>query len=864
MFEKFLIWSTRAFRAPKLFIALAVVVTVVFATGIPKLKFDNNIKSMIPERNRDRVVDEYYEDETRFGSSDMIFVGVSTKDVYAEKNLVFVKSLKDEIEGLNNVLPGKNLAKLLQISVDEGNKVVTALRGVGINEGNYKETLAPLVTSAAKLQSDFSWDKAFAEKIAAAAAKVDPLKFYQYFENPIDKTQSIVNADYIANENDALVTKKLVENEELTPENIGGLKQRVASWEMYKDALVSDDGTLSMILVKLNTDDIDIKGSLADEIEKLIEKRKDPGFKIYLDGEPVIDTMISRSMFADIKVLLPVVTATVLLILFYCFRTLAGVVFPALIILMSVIFTMGLMAFCGVPISIISTTVPVLLVAIISAYGIHQMNHYLEDSGTDKLAILDKNMKNVGLAITLSAVTVMVGFGALAVEDFVPIKNFGIFTAIGDMAGVVAALYILPAFILASPKPKKPHRTAERKDSIARILEVFVKLNKKGSKAVIVFCSILALAFFIGSFGMKSELNNVSFFKESSAIRQADDYLNKMLAGTMVLNVIFDSDLRDPYGRDDKTAPKEIVEIATPEVLNMIEKFDKDVRKEFPFIKKVMSFNNVIKKMNQEMTGGDPKDYVIPESKELISQYLLIFTGDIKSAISDNRDKLRVNLTMKRVPTSEVEKVKRYSENYFPKDFLKANHLQVQITGTANLYNVANTLLVDGMITSIIVCVVIVFFLLFFVLRNLMMTVIAVTPIALTLLLDFGSLGFFGIPLNIGTAIVSSIAIGIGVDYSIHFITWYRSELLKKPDIYEAIENSIVHKGRAILYNMIAITGGFIILVFSSFVPLIQFGCLVAACMITTAVGALVLVPAILRVLAKADHKFLYLGVKKS
>jgi len=141
------------------------------------------------------------------------------------------------------------------------------------------------------------------------------------------------------------------------------------------------------------------------------------------------------------------------------------------------------------------------------------------------------------------------------------------------------------------------------------------------------------------------------------------------------------------------------------------------------------------------------------------------------------------------------------------------------------------------------------------------MTLIALLPILLTLAVNFGVLGFFGVPLNSGTAMVSSIAIGIGVDYSIHYITWYRNELRRGRSVNEAVNLSILHKGRAILYNMFVIVGGFIVLAASSFVPLVQFGLLVSLCMVTTAVGALVVVPAVIHLLARRNLKFLSLGV---
>ena len=123
-------------------------------------------------------------------------------------------------------------------------------------------------------------------------------------------------------------------------------------------------------------------------------------------------------------------------------------------------------------------------------------------------------------------------------------------------------------------------------------------------------------------------------------------------------------------------------------------------------------------------------------------------------------------------------------------------------------------------------------------------------------------MGFAGIELNTSTSLVSSIGIGIGVDFSIHFITWYRRELMVGRNILAAVDRTILHKGRAILYNLLVIVGGFVVMVGSQMGPLRDFGMLTAICMTVTAFGALVVVPSFIRLLAKKDYQFLYLGVK--
>jgi len=867
--DTLLVRSTKLYKHPKVVLIVAFALTLFFAAGIPMLKFDNNIRNMLPQNNRDLLMHDYYEDENRFGSSSYIFLGAESDNAYSETSLSYFHKLQVKIEALNQKLPGENTAALLGLTVEEGTKLVEAIKGLGINEMNYREELIPVLTSATSLKEKFGFDDVLSAKIAAAAAKADPEQIYARYEDPIKKLEGLMNADYITSRDDSLVVEKLVDEGSVTlnadgtvtlaPEVVSGLKSKIQSWDIYQGVLVSDDGKLGSLIVKLNTHDINVKASLNKAIQDILVELKTAGVTPYLDGEPVIEEKISRYMVEDLAMLLPLVVIAVLLVLFLCFRNLSGVLYPSIVVLMAVVWAVGAGGWLGIPVTVVGTAMPVLLVAIASAYGIHQMNHYLLDPSHDKMGILVHNMKSVGLAILLSGITVMVGFGSLLSSQFVPVKNFGIMTAWGDLVGVVAALLVLPAMILISKKPKTVEYHEAQKGLITSILNGFVKINRKHSGKVIAVSLVLLAVFAFGCLFVKAELNNVSMFKADDPIAVADTKLNEKLAGTQSLNLILDTDLSDVLARTATSDGAEPVTLTSPAVLNKVEAFSADVVKKFPYVTKVLSFNTMMKKMNQEMTGGDKVNYVIPQDEQLISQYLMIFSGDLQSVLAPNHDKMRVTITMKRVSTDESEAVARYTRDYFTKDFQAANHLQANVTGVAHLYYVANTLLIEGTINSVIICVIVVFFLLLFVLKDFWISLIAMLPIFLTLVINYGMLGLFNIPLNAGTAMVSSVAIGIGVDYSIHYITWYRREIHQKRDIDAALENTILHKGRAILYNMFVIVAGFMVMVVSKFIPLIQFGILVSVCMITTAVGSLVIVPAVMRLLAKKQRPFLYM-----
>jgi hypothetical protein len=851
------------YRHPRLILAASLVLTVLFGLGIPQIKFDNDVRSMLPEGNTEVAVNNYYESEDVFGNSNLIFIGIESKDAYSADSLGYVRDLRTKIEALNETLPVANLAKLLGVPAEQAAKIREGLGNLGWNASSADETLTPYLDNPGGLAMAAGFDLATAKIVVAWLKTHKAVDLFRTWEAPIKTIQSLTDADDIVNDNDTLKVQKFVDGE-LTPQVVAGLRAKVESWPVYKNALVSADGTMAALMVTLANPNKMVQSTVDKAIETVLEENKRPGYASYLDGESVIADQIGKSMFADMGLLVPLVVLVVLGILFLSFRRWEGVVYPSIVILIAVIWSVGLMAWLGIAMNVVSVAMPVLLVAISSAYAIHQMNHYFLDPNPDRLTVLLNNMKSVGLAITLSGITVMVGFGALVIEKFVPIRNFGLFTAAGDLFAVFAALFVLPALLLTSKKPKGVVLHEPEKGLVGGTLNFFARATKRWPGAVLTLAGVGTLVFASGTFLVKSELNSVSFFKADSPIRVADDKLNEKLAGTQSLNVVIDSDLRPVLERTQAPADGTDTrhELTNPEVLRKIDAFGAAVQQKFPFVSKVISFNDMLKKMNQAMKGGLPQDYAVPESAELISQYLLLFSGDTQSYLTPAHDKLRVILSMKRTTSQDVENVRQFALAYFDPGFQKAQGVQVQVTGTAHLYNVANDLLVHGNIESFAICLAVVFLLLLIVLRSFWMTLVALVPIFVTLAVNFGVLGFFGIPLNSGTAMVSSIAIGIGVDYSIHYITWYRNQLRLGLGVEAAVTHSILHKGRAILYNMFVIFGGFIVLAFSSFVPLIQFGVLVSLCMVTTAVGALVIVPALIHLLARRNHAFLKLGVK--
>jgi len=861
--DNFLQRSAGLYKNPWPLLLVTLAITVFFALGMPKLTIDNDVKSMLPANEPTRMLTELYDSEANFGSSNGALIAIEAQDIFSLDTLTYIKKVTDELSTLNKTLPVRQLAQVLNLSEAEAQRVLDDLHSVGINDLNYPTQMVDLLRTPDATVKKFAWDQALANKVAQAASAVDPAKLFAVYDTPLGLIQSLVTADFITAEDDALVAQKLIANQNPTPESIVGLKERVQSWDTYEGTLVAKDLSMTAVTVMLKTKDADVKAMFNTDLVQIIANPP-AGIRVSISGEPVILDHLAAMMAQDMPTLIPLMILVLILILFFCFRTLQGILYPLFLTVLAAIWTFGLMGYLGVPLTVIGSMIPILLMAIVSAYGIHQMNHYYEDPQTGKFAVLRHNAKSVGLAILLSGLTVMIGFGSMVVLDFVPIRNFGVFTAIGDLVGVLAALYVLPALLMLGKPLKKPRKVvteAEKQDLVARLLHATKNFGRQHPGRVLVLMGVGGIALASGSFFVKSDMDSIKFFPAHDTIRVADKLMNERMAGTKSLSVIFDSDTRDPMTRQGN--PDTLLGVVTPEVLKKMDQYATDVKARFPQVRKVSSYADVLKKMNQVMNGGDSHFYVIPDDPALIAEYLVIFSGDTKALLTPNQDKMRLMVTMNSGSLEDSHAISLFTKAYFDQSFLAKNHLALHLTGEQEISYMANQVLLSGNLESITACLIIVFVLLLVVLRNLPMTLVAIVPIVLCLAVNFGYLGFSGTELNTTTSLVSSIGIGIGIDFSIHFITWYRRELMVDRNISAAVDRTILRKGRAILYNLFVIVGGFLVLVGSSMGPMKDFGLLTALCLTVTAFGALVVVPALIRFLAKKDYAFLYLGVKE-
>lgn len=833
MYKKLLNYLTIIYKKPKLVALCGVLITALFASAIPFIQFDNDIKNFLALDHPHRISNDRLNEV--FGSSEMILIGIESDNAYSKETVEYIRWLQSEIEKLNWGYPAKSISGELKISTDEANMLVDAVNRYEIQG---KDALKALLTNPEQMTNELFWDAEFSKKIARKMKRTSVDRLLQLYRFPVDEIKSVNNTDFIRGEGDKFVVEKLIDPEKADDASLAAMKDKVKSWPLYDRLLYSADDRLTVLSVQMNPVDINLRKQFNIEVEKIIKNSPKGKLDVYMAGEPVVTDRVSSSMGDDLKRLLPFVLLVMLVILYLIFRHYEGVAFPMVAMIFSVIWTLGTMSILGIPMSMVSISIPTVLTAVASAYGIHFMTHYFMSPESGRYESCVESMKVSGLAIVMAALTTVVGFGSLATSDMTHIRNYGIITAVGVFYSLVITITLIPAFLLLR-KNRKPDLPFVKKEGSSRDLSsrflFFIEAKLGGHPGKVLIAGVIIVAISLaGMLSIKVSMNTMDFFQEGSEIKNADERLNAKLSGTQLLNINIES--------------KDGSAVITPEVLGKVESFQRELEAKYPLVGKTVSVNDFLKKMNQEMHGGDAAYYRLPETTQMAKEYILLYSGDIDNMISKDMSGIRIHLSIKRGSMSDLADIRGFSLNSFGADFIRNNNVAVTAGGFLDLMIEANILVFKGQISSLLSSLIIVAILMYIIFRSMKLTLVSMIPLAIGIAMNFGLMGFLNIPLNAATALVASISIGMGIDYSIHFITQYRNSMEELNDVDKAVKRTYEGTGRAILSNAASVMAGFLVLLFSEFPVIAQCGGLIAFTVTVTGFAAIIVIPAAMRV----------------
>ncbi|MCD4665576.1 MAG: MMPL family transporter, partial [Bacteroidales bacterium] len=647
------------------------------------------------------------------------------------------------------------------------------------------------------------------------------------FIEGISSVSSLTNIINIKGGDVGIEIGQLVDEYELpeTPEEFKILRNNVLSNEMYKGSIVSDDGTATLIIFTLED------GANVNAVAKSVISKTEALHlpeKLYYIGSPMLVTYISDLMKSDLVRLLPFAFLLIAIILFLSFRSASGVILPLLTAVLSIIWSLGIMSLLGYKMSMISNNIPIILLAVGTAYTIHVLNRINQLRTTDRDKAISKALAYVMIPVMLAAITTIIGFVSFIFGAYLDmIVDFGIFTALGTFFACLLSIFFVPALLDIFTSKKRNKDLISKKVKKSFLSENFLSPLKfllfKHPKYVLTTWSILILISVVGVFFIERSVDIQEYFKKGNPTREAESIMVKKFGGVKPVFVLFTGDMQSP----------EVLKkmILTGEYMEMS-----------PDIHTTQSIADLIAEIYFAIAGTRE----IPDEQEIIEQLWFLLDGNdvMQRFVSEDLDE-GIIISKFKSPDNEAKmEFARYMETFIKEN--STEDCQIEITGMPFVDITMDRSLINSQLGSITIAIIFVIIIVGLIMRSLYNGMYASIPIIAAIIILFGVMGLTGISLNIATVLVASVALGIGIDYSIHIISHFNHTYQITSNAKIAIEDTIMISGKAIIINVISVSAGFLILIFSEMVPLQYFGFLIALSMLGSSFGALTLLPVIL------------------
>ncbi len=653
-----------------------------------------------------------------------------------------------------------------------------------------------------------------------------------------DDVTSLYTADNIIGTEDGMDVKAFYKRVPKSEEKLKKIRDLVRNNEMIMGRLVSDDETVSVIVAEIG--DSVFTQDFYHRILNLAKSFEGPE-KIYVAGRPIIEGTMAYLGPKDMKRMVPIVVLVILIVLYMVLRSFKATFFTMLVVIFSTIWAFGLMALFKIPVYAVSTMIPVMLIAIGVADGIHIYNHLhlymLEHPNSSKADAVKDVVKGMWKPVMMTSVTTAVGFISLLTSQVYPIKYFGLFTAFGVMVAMLFSLLLIPASILAFGLPRWKKTKIKKEDDLEsdKLSKMFTHkiLQYKGLIIAVTIVVIL-----ISLYGISKVWINSSFldkFEKDSDIVKTDKFINDHFGGTSTLNVILISDKKNAF--------------KNPEILKLLDKMQEDTESELEVVGNSFSLADYLKRMNKVMHADKEEFNKIPSSSDLIAQYLLLYemSGDpdnLWKVVDYNYQKANVVFQLKKDDSKSINSAIKVIEKY--KEPFEKLGVKIKYAGSGYKALVFTDLILKGQIMSLVMSLILILILLSLMFKSISVGFIGSVPIIITALIGFGVMGLFNIPLSTTTALLSSIAVGIGIDYAVHFIERYKIYAKETNDKMLSAELTMHHSGRAIIFNAFVVIAGFMVLIFSVFPPNRALGMLVSLNMFTSFLGTVTIMYLIL------------------
>lgn len=637
------------------------------------------------------------------------------------------------------------------------------------------------------------------------------------------------------------IVKALPQNQD----DLDAIQQALSDNKLYEGILLNSSSNTTLMAISfdrkvLNSPD---RVKVVKEIEKVMDAfGVQHDLEVHYSGLPYIRTIFATKVADELRLFSLLAVAITGLVLFLFFRSISAVLFPVLVVVVGAIWAMGLIQLFGYKLTMLTGLIPPLIVVIGIPNCVYLLNKYHDEfrKHGNKIKALSRIVEKIGIATLITNATTAIGFGVFYFTDSSILKEFGLVVSISIMLVFMVSIIMIPAVFSFLPAPEQKQIKHLENKNINALLEWLIRVTAYRRKYIFGIAGVLVLVATLGI----TRLNALSFIvddiPEHDRVYTDLKFFEKHFKGIMPFEILIDT------GR--KGGAQSTAQMAKAEEVQRL-------FSEYPIFAKPISLIEVIKGANQAYFNNNPDYYRLPNSQErgFVLPYLIRTqsgAGGGNSSVSaltdSNRRIIRISMSMSDVGTDEMA---RFFKEVQPRvdSIFEGTNNKVSYTGQSLIFLKGNTYLINSLISSLLLAFVLIALIVGLMFRSMRIMVLSLLTNLIPLIVTAGAMGYLGIALKPSTVLIFSIAFGIAVDDSIHFLTKYRQELERHSwDIAHTVRTALRETGASMFYTSIILFFGFIIFAASNFGGTIVLGIMTSTTLLVAMFSNLIILPALL------------------
>src|SRR5437867_9220121 len=649
-------------------------------------------------------------------------------------------------------------------------------------------------------------------RVTAEIAKVDGVEHVLSIANAVDPAA------------DVLHPPRLLPRIPPAPEEVEALKKKLVATPLYGKNLVADDFTGAAINVffKSLNDEQYLDLGVDRKITDILATRQGPE-ELFYTGAAHVKQAAVELMRRDLVRFTPIALVLVLMVLWFSFRTVRGVVLPALTVGGALVWTLGIIVLAGKTITLGTFVLPPLLLVVGSSYAIHVMARYYEQvaAGAPPDEIVVRAFARVWLPLTISALTTVIGFGSLMVTRITAIWDLGLFAVVGVVCLTVTCLTFLPAALQLMPSRLRSARSGKISPTLAENLRRLGEGVYTKRRQILWAGAVLSLVALAGARRIRVDADFLYYFTPGSEVRRANEMINREIIGSNPFYIVVEGGAPGVIRRwEVLKLIKDLQEFlgklpgvtSSISIVDLLEALEAGVNAHAEGSDLMVDEQgNIVPAEQPKPFWQDPKSLPPLLDQLKVSEGIkIVTTPDFRTASI----LVRTNLSGSRRVEETLDRIRLYVSEHFPAE------IPVNLTGTLVLLTGTTSDIVAGQIKSLTLALGIIFLVMTAMFLSAKIGFFAILPNVVPIVIFFGVMGWLGIYLNLGTSLIAAIVLGIAVDSTIHYMARLNLELKGAVDQVSALVGTLRIVGAPIIYATVALFLGFLTFAFSSFVPI--------------------------------------------